>query len=210
LEDADDASEWEQGGDVMEEDEVVFVNVKEVLLTVDGRVKAMGEEEQGLFDVRVKHGKVVCVGVCVEKDVEGVRKVDLKGGSLLPPIVAFGPALGLTEIIAVRPLLFLLLSKPALTLRSSLQEKSTTVRSLSRTPNSQLTKLSLFLPGQRRLRPPLLGRAQHDSASLGTNGRRQSYGRAGLWREASPHRACRGRHEGGHCADGQRLLVRAL
>lgn len=86
-------------------EEVVFVGVKEALVRREGELKALNDEEEGkeeLFEVHVRDGEVVCVGVCVEGAGEGVKKVDLKGGSLLPPLVAFGPALGLTEIISVR------------------------------------------------------------------------------------------------------------
>ncbi|KAI5480118.1 hypothetical protein MNV49_001778 [Pseudohyphozyma bogoriensis] len=81
--------------------EVVFTNVSEVLLRRGGAgIANVGDDLVKPFEVHFARGALVCVGECVEQAGEGVRKVDLKGGSLLPPLVAFGPALGLTEMIS--------------------------------------------------------------------------------------------------------------
>ncbi|BGP37577.1 hypothetical protein JCM10449v2_001494 [Rhodotorula kratochvilovae] len=84
-------------------DRVKFVNVREVLLP-GGKEPGLASlaEQEGVappFEVVVEDGTVVCLSESCG-DVASVETVDLKGGSLLPTLVSYGSALGLTDIIA--------------------------------------------------------------------------------------------------------------
>lgn len=98
-EELDDGSE-EREREVV--DSVLFEGVREVLLEGDWDVRG---ETEGEFEVLVREGRIACVGECAALVGEKTRKVGLKGGSLLPPLTAYGPALGLTEMISVSQLL---------------------------------------------------------------------------------------------------------
>ena len=99
FDEADDASDEIE--DVVV-DEVLFRGVKEVLLARGGQIVDGAEHEQsGNFDVLVREGKIECVGRCLNLAGDGAQTINLKGGSLLPPLTGFGPALGLTEMISV-------------------------------------------------------------------------------------------------------------
>ncbi|GAA5969186.1 hypothetical protein JCM21900_004720 [Sporobolomyces salmonicolor] len=88
--------------------EVKFVNVKEALLPSKAKERglvSLAEEEgiEGLFEVIVREGRVTCLQKTCKSEMSAsrrIRVVDLNGGSLLPPFVGFGPALGLTEMIS--------------------------------------------------------------------------------------------------------------
>ncbi|GAA5935728.1 hypothetical protein JCM1841_003651 [Sporobolomyces salmonicolor] len=88
--------------------QVKFVNVKEALLPSKAKERglvSLAEQEgiEGLFEVIVKEGRVTCLQKTCKSEMSAsrrIRVVDLKGGSLLPPFVGFGPALGLTEMIS--------------------------------------------------------------------------------------------------------------
>ncbi|CEQ43009.1 SPOSA6832_04872, partial [Sporobolomyces salmonicolor] len=102
--------------------QVKFVNVKEALLPSKAKERglvSLAEQEgiEGLFEVIVKEGRVTCLQKTCKSEMSAsrrIRVVDLKGGSLLPPFVGFGPALGLTEMISVILLFFSLHSRPSL------------------------------------------------------------------------------------------------
>lgn len=94
-EEFDDGSE-EREREVLEE--VLFTGVKEVLLEGDWEINGRREDE---YEVLVKRGSIECVGDCAMLAGAETRRVGLKGGSLLPPLTAYGPALGLTEMISV-------------------------------------------------------------------------------------------------------------
>lgn len=85
-------------------DEIFFQNVAEVLLKNDKKkhsgLHSYGKDLPIPFSVHIKHGAIHCIGECTEPTSPSITTVDLKGGSLLPPLIAFGPALGLTEIIS--------------------------------------------------------------------------------------------------------------
>lgn len=100
--------EADDGSDEIEDvvvDEVLFTGVKEVLLAREGKVVDAGADREQIqgkeYEVLVREGKIECIGSCATAAREGARKMDLKGGSLLPAMTAFGPALGLTEMISV-------------------------------------------------------------------------------------------------------------
>lgn len=79
-------------------DHVDFVNVAEALVSVGGSVQELKASTNEPFTVQVRSGEITCVGVCEAS--KAATQVDLHGGSLLPPLYAYGPALGLVEIIA--------------------------------------------------------------------------------------------------------------
>ena len=82
-------------------DEVVFTNVNEVLIPGSkGGLAALGAELSGSYEVHVLAGEVACIGACLAAASSSAHVVDLKGGSLLPPIVGYGPGLGLVDIIS--------------------------------------------------------------------------------------------------------------
>ncbi len=82
-------------------DEVVFTNVNEVILPgAKGGLQSLGADLTGSYEVHVVAGEVACVGQCLAAASASAHVVDLKGGSLLPPIVGFGPGLGLIDIIS--------------------------------------------------------------------------------------------------------------
>ncbi|KAM0746981.1 composite domain of metallo-dependent hydrolase [Meredithblackwellia eburnea MCA 4105] len=97
-------------------EEVWFQNVSEVFVKrrpVKGGKKGrwgidslIPEDEDGPFEVHVRDGEILCVSQSCSAPAESSlvstksRIIDLKGGSLLPPLLGFGPALGLVEIIA--------------------------------------------------------------------------------------------------------------
>lgn len=82
-------------------EEVVFTNVNEVLISdAKGGLQSLGAQLTGSYEVHVVAGKIVCVGDCFSAVSSSARVVDLKGGSLLPPIVGYGPGLGLIDIIS--------------------------------------------------------------------------------------------------------------
>ncbi|GAA5934442.1 hypothetical protein JCM3775_000359 [Rhodotorula graminis] len=103
----DDGFDWINPGETVRRkkpevvEHVKFVNVGEVLLK-DAQQPGLVEQQDGgaaPFEVVVEDGKIVCTGdKCVTADE--VKTVDLKNGSLLPTLVTFGSALGLTDIIA--------------------------------------------------------------------------------------------------------------
>lgn len=81
-------------------EEVVFTNVREVLLIKNRTLLDWGEGQGGAsFEVHVRRGEIVCFGKECALD-STILTMDLRGGSLLPPIVSFGSALGLLDIIA--------------------------------------------------------------------------------------------------------------
>ncbi|GAA6052454.1 hypothetical protein JCM3770_001121 [Rhodotorula araucariae] len=84
-------------------DRVKFVNVREVLLPGGNEpgLASLAEEEgvEPQFEVVVEDGKIACLSESCG-NVASVKTIDLKGGSLLPTLVSYGSALGLTDIIA--------------------------------------------------------------------------------------------------------------
>ncbi|GAA5854825.1 hypothetical protein JCM8547_004085 [Rhodosporidiobolus lusitaniae] len=101
----DDGFEWanpgegrrKKGTEVVER--VKFVDVGETFLPSCEGVGLEEAKVEGLFEIVVEDGRVVCL----EKSCEGfagMRTVDLKGGSLLPALVSTGTALGLAEIVS--------------------------------------------------------------------------------------------------------------
>jgi hypothetical protein len=75
---------------------VVFVNVKNVVLREEGALKEVYSASSSLAGegtrVVVTEGKVECVGVCALSAEEelGATMVDLKGGSIGPGLTSFG------------------------------------------------------------------------------------------------------------------------
>lgn len=113
----DDGFDWLNPGETQRRkkpevvERVKFVNVGEVLLK-DGQQPLESDGAERPFEVVVEDGKIVCMrDECVT--AAEVKTVDLKNGSLLPTLVTFGSALGLTDIIAVRPSLSLSLAVPS-------------------------------------------------------------------------------------------------
>lgn len=107
----DDGFDWLNPGETEHRkkpelvERVKFTNVGEVLLK-DGKQSglaslAQAEGVRAPFEVVVDDGKIVCLSESCGTAL-GVKTVDLKNGSLLPSLVTFGSALGLTDIIAVR------------------------------------------------------------------------------------------------------------
>ncbi|KAM0792660.1 hypothetical protein ACM66B_002440 [Microbotryomycetes sp. NB124-2] len=88
-------------------DGVLLSNVSEVLLNnynddedkVQGELRDLAPKDRKRFDVLVQNGKIKCIGECSSDD-SNTRRIDLKGGSILPPAYAYGPAIGLTEMIS--------------------------------------------------------------------------------------------------------------
>ncbi|BGP18790.1 hypothetical protein JCM10213_003446 [Rhodosporidiobolus nylandii] len=74
---------------------VKFTNVGEVLLPGSRRVAAQGEA----YEIVVEGDELVCAKRSCSSS-SGVKEIDLKGGSLLPPLVGYGTALGLAEIVS--------------------------------------------------------------------------------------------------------------
>ncbi|TNY18704.1 carbohydrate esterase family 9 protein [Rhodotorula diobovata] len=105
----DDGFDWLNPGETEHRkkpelvERVKFTNVGEVLLK-DGKQSglaslAQAEGVRAPFEVVVDDGKIVCLSESCGTAL-GVKTVDLKNGSLLPSLVTFGSALGLTDIIA--------------------------------------------------------------------------------------------------------------
>ncbi|KAK4046878.1 hypothetical protein OIV83_005774 [Microbotryomycetes sp. JL201] len=99
----DDGSEVDQPLTVSS---ALFRNVKEILLNdKHGRlqdltpVAATGKHDDD-FDVLVQEGRITCIGNCANNGDSTIPRVDLQGGSLWPPAFAYGPAIGLTEMIS--------------------------------------------------------------------------------------------------------------
>ncbi|KAK4704844.1 hypothetical protein P7C70_g1364, partial [Phenoliferia sp. Uapishka_3] len=84
-------------------DEVFFTNVSEVMVkssTGSGLEALAGTGTgEGPFSVHIRAGEVICAGQCSSASSHG-KEVNLLGGSLLPPLIGFGPALGLVDIIS--------------------------------------------------------------------------------------------------------------
>lgn len=97
LEDDDDS--FHEAVEIERLDEVVFNNVSEVILRHQGILTSLGADLATPFSIHLRAGSIVCLGVCPSTNLPSIN---LQGGSLLPPTIAFGPALGLTEIIAER------------------------------------------------------------------------------------------------------------
>ncbi|GAA5909922.1 hypothetical protein JCM8208_000990 [Rhodotorula glutinis] len=100
----DDGFDWLNPGETVRRkkpevvERVKFVHVGEILLK-DGQQPLESDGVEGPFEVVVEDGKIVCMrNECVT--TAEVKTVDLKNGSLLPTLVTFGSALGLTDIIA--------------------------------------------------------------------------------------------------------------
>ncbi|GAA5872453.1 hypothetical protein JCM1840_006065 [Sporobolomyces johnsonii] len=109
LREQDDGFDFDREADKGKEwvKRVKFVNVKEALLPSRAKERggliSLAEKEgiEGLFEVVVSDGRVTCLQeTCESETSTRIREVDLKGGSLLPTFVGFGPALGLTEMIS--------------------------------------------------------------------------------------------------------------
>jgi hypothetical protein len=82
-------------------DEVVFTNVSEVLVKKKGSIASLGADIVAPFTVHIRNGEIICIGPCASAlSSSSAHSIDLQGGSILPPLIAFGPALGLTDIIA--------------------------------------------------------------------------------------------------------------
>ncbi|KDE08750.1 hypothetical protein MVLG_01204 [Microbotryum lychnidis-dioicae p1A1 Lamole] len=82
---------------------VLFTNVSEVLLPRNKSTAALTTSNQAPLEVVVRSGRIECVGrkgECSNGLGKGAKGVNLEGGSILPPLLAFGPALGLTEIVS--------------------------------------------------------------------------------------------------------------
>lgn len=79
-------------------DEVFFTNVSEVLVKSGSSLESL-TVGAGPFSVHIKAGEVVCAGQC-DSASPSARSINLLGGSILPPLVGFGPALGLVDIIS--------------------------------------------------------------------------------------------------------------
>lgn len=82
------------------------MGVKEVFVKREGggsELVNLVDTEDSLYEVVVVvGGEIECVAKsCPSVETGGRPVVDLKGGSLLPSFYAFGPALGLTDIVAV-------------------------------------------------------------------------------------------------------------
>ncbi|KAL8291602.1 hypothetical protein RQP46_001860 [Phenoliferia psychrophenolica] len=84
-------------------DEVLFTNVSEVLLksSESGSLESLGQAD-GPVSVLVQDGKIACLGTSCSSSSSSssTRIINLQGGSLLPPFIGFGPALGLVDIIS--------------------------------------------------------------------------------------------------------------
>lgn len=80
-------------------DRVLFTNISEVILPGYQAIER-GKLERPL-QAAVENGEIVCLEEQCEQDSE-VETVNLQGGALLPPLVTYGSAIGLTDIISVR------------------------------------------------------------------------------------------------------------
>ncbi|GAA5919344.1 hypothetical protein JCM6882_008442 [Rhodosporidiobolus microsporus] len=83
---------------------VKFTNVGEAFVPSPSGLKSLGEESgvQAPFEVDVEGGEIVCVerSCATSSALEEVRVVDLQGGSLFPPLAAYGTAAGLVDIVS--------------------------------------------------------------------------------------------------------------
>lgn len=151
---------------------VRFVNVSEIILPREGGSPHHNQErslhKRPLQTIVSLHdgGRFECLAEDCPAE-KGLRTVDLKGGALLPPLVTYGSAIGLTDIISVSTIW--LLNKPpfddatltpVLSLSLCWQEKSTTETSVPDPLSSDsLSSLPHFL--SQRIVP-----AAHDALAF--------------------------------------------
>lgn len=83
-------------------EEVKFINVKKVWLAGgDGLRSAAESAGEELYEVLMRDGEMVCVEQsCPTTLTDKIQIIDLKGGSLTPPLTTYGTLVGLLDIIA--------------------------------------------------------------------------------------------------------------
>ncbi|KAK4700145.1 hypothetical protein P7C70_g6106, partial [Phenoliferia sp. Uapishka_3] len=72
----------------------IFINITEIYL-LDGKGLMHLRSETSSLSMVVKNGKTSCFGNCVLSEAELQFAIDLKRGTILPPLISFGPPLGL-------------------------------------------------------------------------------------------------------------------
>lgn len=87
-------------------DEVKLVNVKKVWLAGGNGLQSLVASSQGsndgaMYEVVMQNGEMVCLEVeCPVTSADGIQIVDLRGGSITPPLTTYGTLVGLLDIIA--------------------------------------------------------------------------------------------------------------